>query len=132
MKQLVEAVLENLSTKEVFRFQVLCGCCHRAYGNRPVKFSKAEEAVTSVPKQILYDALYEQELRDAKRIAIRTAAEHLNYCPVCKRLACNECFYICDDLDMCRDCAWELEQQGQAVENFEHKTEFYLGGNRNG
>ena len=132
MKQLVEAVLENLSTKEVFRFQVLCACCRRAYGNRPVKFSKAAEAVIPGHKQLLYEAMYEQEFRDAKRIAIRTAAEHLNYCPVCKRLACNECFYICDELDMCRDCAYELEQQGHAVANFEHKIDFYLGGNKNG
>lgn len=39
----------------------------------------------------------------------------MNYCPVCKRLVCNQCFLICDDLDMCRQCAAALEQKGQPV-----------------
>ena len=39
----------------------------------------------------------------------------MNYCPVCKRLVCNQCFLICDDLDMCRQCATALEQKGQPV-----------------
>ncbi len=63
----------------------------------------------------MYDALYEQEFRGARYIAIRNAAEHINYCPICKRLVCNQCFLICDDLDMCRQCAADLEQQGSPV-----------------
>lgn len=115
MKKLVEAVLENLSTKEVFLFRVTCGNCGTEYGNRPMRFSKSEIPVTTPSKQIIYDALYEQELREARRIAIRNAAEHMNYCPICKRLVCNQCFLICDDLDLCRQCAADLEQQGNPV-----------------
>lgn len=115
MKQLVEAVLENLSSKEVFQFRVTCGSCRREYGNKPMRFSKAEIPPTSRSKQIIYSALYEQEFREARRIAIRSAAEHMNYCPICKRLVCNQCFLICDDLDMCRQCAADLEQQGNPV-----------------
>ena len=47
--------------------------------------------------------------------AIRNAAEQMNYCPICKRLVCNTCFLICDDLDMCAQCASDLEQQGFPV-----------------
>ena len=115
MKKLVEAVLENLSTKEVFLFQVTCGNCGSEYGNRPIRFSKSEIPVTTQSKQIIYDALYEQEFRDARRAAIREAAEHMNYCPICKRLVCNQCFLICEDLDMCRQCAADLEQLGSPV-----------------
>ena len=115
LKKLVEAVLENLSTKEVFLFRVTCGSCDTEYGNRPIRFSKSEIPVTTPSKQIIYDALYEQEFREARRIAIRNAAEHLNYCPICKRLVCNQCFLICDDLDMCKQCAADLEQQGTPV-----------------
>ena len=115
MKKLVEAVLENLSTKQVFRFRVTCGCCGAAYGNKPMRFSKSDDLPTTRSKQIIYDALYEQEFAEARRVAIRNAAEQLNYCPICKRLVCNECFLICDDLDMCAQFASDLEQQGLPV-----------------
>lgn len=115
MKKLVEAVLENLSTREVFLFRVTCGSCGTEYGNKPIRFSKTEISPTTHSKRIIYDALYEQEFSEARRIAIRNAAEHMNYCPICKRLVCNQCFLICDDLDMCGQCAAELEEQGKPV-----------------
>ena len=115
MKKLVEAVLENLSTKEVFLFRVTCRSCGTEYGNKPIRFSKSETPPTTQNRKIIYDALYEQEFKEARRIAIRNAAEHMNYCPICKRLVCNQCFLICDDLDMCRQCAADLEQQGKPV-----------------
>ena len=115
LKKLVEAIIENLSTKEVFLFRVTCGNCGTEYGNKPIRFSKSEIPPTTQSKQIIYDALYEQEFRDARRVAIRNAAEHMNYCPICKRLVCNQCFMICDELDMCKQCAADLEQEGKPV-----------------
>lgn len=115
MRMLVDAVLEDLSTKEVFLFRVTCGSCGAEYGKKPLRFSKSETPPTSQSQRILYDALYEQELAQARRIAVRNAAEHMNYCPICKRLVCNQCFMICDELDMCRQCAADLKQQGNPV-----------------
>ena len=115
MRKLVEAVLENASSKEFFLFRVTCGSCGSEYGNKPMRFSKADTPPTTLSRQILYDALYEQEYQAARQVAIRNAAEHMNYCPICKRLVCNQCFLICDDLDMCRQCAANLEQQGKPV-----------------
>ena len=115
MKQLVERMLENLSTREYFLFRVLCGECGTAYGNRPVQFSKAGAQPQTGGKKVIYDALYEQEFKSARLSAIRDAAEHLNYCPICKRLVCNRCFLICDDLDMCKQCAAQLEETGSPV-----------------
>ena len=115
MKKLVEAVLENLSSKDVFLFRVICGSCGSEYGNRPIRFSKAGISPTTQNKKIIYDALYEQEFKAARQVAIRNAAEHMNYCPICRRLVCNQCFLICDDLDMCKQCAANLEQQGRPV-----------------
>ena len=115
MKKLVEAVLENRSTKEVFLFRVTCCNCSTEYGNKPIRFSRAGIPPATQSKKIIYDALYEQEFNEARRIAIRNAAEHMNYCPICKRLVCNQCFLICDDLDMCKQCAADLEQQGTPV-----------------
>ena len=115
MKQLIEQILEELSTKEVFLFRVVCGECGTEFANRPVRFSKAGTVPASKNKAIIYEALYEQERRAARQRAVRDAAENLNYCPICKRLICNRCFLICDDLDMCKQCAENLEETGSPV-----------------
>lgn len=115
MKELIEKNIENLSTKDVFLFRVTCASCGMDYGNRPMRFSKAGVVPATQNKRIIYDALYEQELNSARQVAIRSVAEHMNYCPICKRLVCDQCFLICDDLDMCHDCAVALEEKGKPV-----------------
>ena len=116
MKQLIESILEDLSTKEVFLFRIACASCGAQYANKPTRFSKADVAPASQAKKTVYDALYEQEFRAARQTALRIGAEHMNYCPICKRLVCNQCFLICDDLDMCRQCADALHEKGNPVE----------------
>ena len=116
MKQLIESILEDLSTKEVFLFRIACASCGAQYANKPTRFSKADVAPASQAKKTVYDALYEQEFRAARQTALRIGAEHMNYCPICKRLVCNQCFLICDDLDMCRQCADTLHEKGNPVE----------------
>lgn len=115
MKQLVESVLENLSTKDAFVFRVTCASCGAGYADKPVRFSKAGLTPATQSKRIIYDAVYEQEFNTARQAAVRSAAEHMNYCPICKRLVCNLCFLICEDLDMCRQCAAQLEERGYPV-----------------
>ena len=115
MKKLVEMMLENLSTREVFLFRITCAACGTPYGGKSVRFSKAGITPPTEGKRIIFDTLYEQEFREARQAAVRDAAEHLNYCPICKRLVCNRCFLICDDLDMCKQCAAHLEETGSPV-----------------
>ena len=81
-----------------------------------MRFSKADTHPVTKSKQIIYNVLYEQEFNEARCTAIQAAAEHMNYCPICKRLVCNQCFLICEDLDMCNQCAIELEEQGKPVQ----------------
>ena len=115
METLIEKVIENLSTRDVFLFRICCGACGTAYADKSVPFSKAGITPRTEGKKIIYDAVYEQELRAARLSAIRNAAEHMNYCPICKRLVCNRCFLICDDLDMCKQCAAHLKEEGIPV-----------------
>ncbi len=115
MKKLVEAALENQSSKEVFLFRVTCANCGTDYGNKPTRFSKADTAPSTPNEEIIYNALYEAELRTVRQSAICNVAEHMNYCPICKQLVCNQCFLICDELDMCKQCAAKLQQKGLPV-----------------
>ena len=108
-------MLENLSTRDVFLFRIACGACGKEYGNKPIRFSKAEVIPQTPKKAALYEILYAQELQTARLSAVRDAAEHLNYCPICKRLVCNRCFLICEDLDMCKQCASAMEETGIPV-----------------
>ena len=116
MKEILERILENLSTKEVFLFRVRCGSCGTEYGNPPTRFSKADTVPESREKQILFQAIYEQELRSARHAAIRESAQHMNFCPICKKVVCNRCFLICEELDMCRHCAAQLQETGSPVQ----------------
>lgn len=117
MKKLVDMLLTDLSTKEVFLFRLDCSSCGRSYGGKQVRFSKADIIAPTKAKKIIYEACYEQEYRSARQAAVRDAAEYLNYCPICKRLICDYCFLICDDLDMCKQCAAHLEETGSPVLN---------------
>ena len=116
MKKLIEMLLENHSTRDVFLFRIACGACGTEYANKPVQFSKAKAIPQTPKKAAIYEIVYAQELHMARQNAVLTAAEHLNYCPVCKRLVCNRCFLICEDLDMCRQCASAMEETGIPVE----------------
>lgn len=109
-------VLENLSTQDIFLFRIACGICAAEYGGKQIRFSKAGITPPTEGKRIIFAACYEQEFRTARQAAIRDAVEHLNYCPICKRLICNRCFLICDDLDMCKQCAGQLKETGSPVE----------------
>ena len=115
MKKLIEIMLDDLSTEESFRFRVSCEECGRGYADKRVRFSKAGTEPPTPQKRALFDALYAQEYRSARVRAVREATEHMNYCPICKRLVCNRCFLICEDLDMCAQCAELMEEIGTPV-----------------
>ena len=49
--------------------------------------------------------------------AATEALEHFSLCPICKRLVCDRCFLLGEDIDLCTDCAAFLQESGEPVEN---------------
>ena len=43
------------------------------------------------------------------------AMETFNLCPICRRLVCNRCFLLGEDIDLCADCARNLQERGEPV-----------------
>lgn len=117
MKKLVEPLLEDRSTRECFLFRIRCGVCGRSLSAGPMGFSRAGVRPATGQKQVLFDILYRQEYADARSRAVRQVAEQLNRCPVCMRLVCNRCFWICADLDLCCECAAAAGEAGVSVDS---------------
>jgi len=115
MKRIILSKMKNNSNQNHFLFSLSCSCCNRAWSSPPVPFSKSMENPANESKRILYQSIYFHEMEKASVMAVEEAKTHFNYCPVCKRLVCNNCFMICEDIDMCVDCAKELQEHGELV-----------------
>ena len=116
MRKTIINNMQDLSDKDRFVFSVDCTVCGKKWTSTPITCSKAGEAVISKEKEIVYTALYQKEKQQAAVRAVEEAKIHLNFCPVCKSIVCDSCFMICDDIDMCVDCAAALQEQGELVE----------------
>lgn len=115
VKKLIDLALENISSKEMFLFQIRCAECGVVHTSKPVRFTKAGIIPETKGKAQIYQVLYEQETQRARQEAVKDAVAQMNCCPICKRVICNRCFLICEDLDMCSRCAARLEEQGSPV-----------------
>ena len=115
MKQVIKAHLRNCSDAETFRYSITCAECESVWESSPVRFSKAGANALPETKQVIAQALYQREWALAKERAAEEALQMFNLCPLCKRLVCDHCFLVCDDLDMCRSCTNYLQEQGEPV-----------------
>ena len=66
-------------------------------------------------KQELYEVLYQREKERALQAARKEARERFSQCPICRRLVCDSCFLICDEMDLCRECAGRMKESGEPV-----------------
>ena len=115
MKKIILNHMKNVSNQSHFLFSVSCSCCKRSWNSPPVSFSKLNEYPENESKRIIYHKMYLHEMERASIKAVDEAKTHFNYCPVCKKLVCNNCFMICEDIDMCVTCAQELQEHGELV-----------------
>lgn len=115
MRQITKNILDDRSVPEEFRFSMCCAECGREWRSQPIRFSKAGVQPETEGKRVIFRTLYEREREQERQRAAETAARSFNLCPICGRLVCDQCFLICDDLDMCTACAKRLRESGTPI-----------------
>ena len=105
MRRIIKASMEDRSSMERFQFSLRCAVCGFLWESQPVRFSKAGMQPESEGKRVIFQALYRREREEAFEWAVTEALEHFSLCPICKRLVCDRCFLLGEDIDLCTDCA---------------------------
>lgn len=113
MKNLIKKQIIDYSDKNNFCFGIICPECGKIRKSTPVRFSKAGEIPKTESKKIIFEILYKREHEQALEKAAAEAANYFNLCPNCKKFVCDDCFLICEDLDVCRSCAENLQEIGE-------------------
>ena len=119
MRRLASDRLLDCSTVEEFRFFLPCGECGRIWKSRPARFSRAGLQPETEGKRVIYRTLYERERAEARTAAETELFQSFNLCPICGRLVCDDCFRVCEDLDLCAACAERLQIHGEPVGRME-------------
>lgn len=117
MRRIIKASMEDISSTERFQFSLRCAVCGFRWESQPTRFSKAGVAPENAGKRVIFQALYQREKGDAFDRAVTEAMEYFSLCPICKRLVCDRCFLLGEDIDLCMDCAAFLQESGESVEN---------------
>ena len=115
MRRMIREAMEDRSSPEAFRFSLNCAVCGAAWISRTSRFSKAGVTPESEGKRIIFQKLYEREWEEARERSVTDAMETFNLCPICRRLVCNRCFLLGEDIDLCADCARNLQERGEPV-----------------
>ena len=115
MRRTTKAFIKDTSTGENFQFSLRCAVCGSLWKSRPAYFFKAEVPPENEWKRVIFQTLYQRELEDAWERAVTEALEHFSRCPICKRLVCDRCFLLGEDIDLCADCAVRLQENGEPV-----------------
>ena len=119
----IRKVIEDDSNRErgMIRFLIRCGSCGEVWRSTPRWIPVATGAdAENENKRVMYTALWERELENTRRLAVKEALAHFNLCLVCMRLSCKHCFRICDIIDMCASCAERLGEPGEPVVDDEY------------
>jgi len=115
VQRVLNDLLTDCSTKDQFQFSIVCEECGKVWKSQSVIFSKARIPPVTEGKKVVYAALYQREKKEAHLKALKAGEKLFSRCPICHKWVCDDCFMLCDDLDMCKQCAEKLEEKGNIV-----------------
>lgn len=98
-----------------FRFAAVCPICSFQWRSKPIPFSRRNVPAPTPGKQKIYGLLWQREYIQAREKAIQEGQQRFNRCPMCGRWVCDQCFRICDEIDLCAACSSELGEKGVRV-----------------
>lgn len=110
-----ESRLQDLSDRDSFCFGVTCQRCKDVLRTAQIPFVKAGIPPENENQRTLFEVLYRRDKQLEQERAVKTLVSDLNLCPVCRRLVCNRCFMISEDIDLCVYCADKLGLHGEIV-----------------
>lgn len=113
VKDIIRNRFVDCSDSESFCFSLTCPECGKVWKSTPIRFSKSGEKPPTESKKAIFKILYEREHKQALEKAAAEAMNFFNICPNCKKAVCDDCFLLCDDLDMCRSCADVFQETGE-------------------
>lgn len=114
MKEVIKTKIKSASSNGTIIYRVECDACNRLISSRPVTSSDSQKDL-SKEQQIIHAAMFERDKERELTALVRKATEIFSLCPICHKLICDDCFLVCDDLDMCKDCASKLQAKGSVV-----------------
>ena len=115
MISIIKKQFIDCSDSDSFCFSLVCPECGKVWKSTPIRFSKAGENSLTEEKRIILKILYEREHAIALEKAAEEAKNYFNLCPHCGKMVCDDCFLICEDLDICRSCADSLKETGEPI-----------------
>ena len=115
MNNILQNCLIDCSTDTEIAFKACCEECNKTQFGLRKRFSKAGITPKTQEKMTVYRILYKREWEQVKDDAVKRLNEQFNICPICKRMVCDNCFLICDEIDMCKNCAEALKEEGKSV-----------------
>lgn len=115
MKQVIREHLIDCSDQEKICFQPDLSGVRKSVAEYAGRlFQGGRRSPDRIQEGRLY-LLYEREKKRAFDKAVEEAGHFFNLCPLCERLVCNNCFLICQEIDICRRCAERLQETGEQV-----------------
>lgn len=115
MKQDIAYYLEDCSTQKSFQWSIRCELCGGIWKSKKISFSLAGTKPLTEGKRVIYQTLYEREKEQAMEHAMKEARESFSLCPVCHRIVCDHCFLMCEEIEICSECAENLQETGMPV-----------------
>ena len=115
VQRVLQDILTDCSTEDKFEFSIVCEECGKVWKSKAIAFSKARIHPVTEGKKVVYAALYQREKKEAHLKALKAGEKLFSRCPICHRWVCDDCFMVCEDLDMCKQCAERLNEKGSIV-----------------